>query len=478
MRGSWSSWRWASPYPVEGIEFRDEAEFLPWSNYEFDGPDIGDPRVHPLYSEWQLLYFGSAQDATSTTVPIEVLLDSGEQLARWADSLRWFFESNVEAGTKLHGAWLPVIKVLLRLQARYWPFVHGRGVLLRDPDTKELVDAVELEYRSHSAEEIAEQLGLTADHAEGLFRYLAWRASGVDPTFRLYDLLRLEDRRTREAQRGVSRYALDFFDAAEMLRRFHHELTGTLLPDIDQDESDAGAADTPRPLSREPRALDAALRRHRLYPHRLHIIAEGETEVRLVIRLFEAFAGRKWEGSGLEITDLGGDKLDGARPMLAGFGIYAQNVALLLDNENDVERVTRNLKESGDVPALSVTLCEPSLEEENFSPRELIDIASRVATSQGAELRLTETELVAAHESRNAGRKHRKGLASVLLQLARSPRHGSATISKPNLADAMADFILEEVTQSEKGHEHVAARRPIVRWVLVTPLRIYRGGSQ
>jgi hypothetical protein len=87
--------------------------------------------------------------------------------------------------------------------------------------------------------------------------------------------------------------------------------------------------------------------------------------VRVVVRLFEAFALRSWQGSGLEITDLGGDRLDTSRTMLAGFGVYADSVALLLDNENDVERVTKQIQVSGVVPQMLVKLCEPNLEEEN-----------------------------------------------------------------------------------------------------------------
>lgn len=381
VRGGWSGWHWASPYPVDGIVFRDEAGFRPWSDYEFRRRDEGASDVTALYSEWQLLYVGAAEDATNTTVPAEVLLGDGERLVKWAESLRWFFESNADAGRQLHRAWSPTIRLLLRLQARYWPFVHGRGVLLRDPETHDEVDPVGIEYETRSAEDIA-ALGVDREQLEALYDYLATRGRALDPAFRLYDLLRLEPRRVRERQTGLGRLALEYFDAAEMVRRFHHELTGDLLPDIDQDPPAFGEAPQPRGFARDPTQLHATLRRHRLYPHRLHIIAEGESEVRMVVRLFEAFAARAWEGSGLEITDLGGDRLDTSRAMLAGFGVYAETVALLLDNENDVERVTRQIKASGVVPQMLVKLCDPNLEEENFTAGELITLATGIARSR------------------------------------------------------------------------------------------------
>ncbi|MCW3066237.1 MAG: hypothetical protein JWN32_3409 [Solirubrobacterales bacterium] len=62
-----------------------------------------------------------------------------------------------------------------------------------------------------------------------------WR----DPVADLYPVLRLQPRRQRERRLGVARAVLDLADAAELVRRFLHELTGTLPPDLDQvDERD------------------------------------------------------------------------------------------------------------------------------------------------------------------------------------------------------------------------------------------------
>jgi len=143
-------------------------------------------------------------------------------------------------------------------------------------------------------------------------------------------------------------------------------------------------------------------------------------------------------------------------------------------NENDVERVTQQMRASGVVPHMLVKLCEPNLEEENFSAKELIALAAGVAHARGVELRLGEDELIAATEKRNAGGGPRKGMASVLVALAQSPEHGPVRIAKPELADAMADKILEEIDDAEGRHDEVATRRPIVRWVIDVPLAAYR----
>ena len=467
-RGGWTNWRRADPYPLEGIEFREENGFRPWSDYEYERDGLVE--ITALYSEWQLLYLPIAREAEITRVPSEVLLEGGERLVAWADNYRWFVESNFEAGGALDKRWLATVKTLLRLQARYWPFVHGRSAIVYTGD-HEQVDALDLELQASTAGQVLDALGLTEDDVRAAYEWFAHRAESFDPAASLYELLRLEPRRQVEREQGSRRAALDLYDAADVFRRFYRDLTGELLPDVDQLMR---GEEVPRGLGREPAQLVEALRRKRLYPHRLHIVAEGETEVRVVKRLFEAFAARPWQGAGIEITDLGGDKLEGSRAMLEGFGVYANSIALLLDNENDVERVTRRLKEAGSIGDLHATLCDPSLEEENFSADELVEIAKQLAADKGQQLELTGPELTAAVDSRNQGRKVRKGMASILQEVARSPKRGGFNFTKPELGDAMAEAILEEVRAATGGHDEVGQRRPIVKWVIAYPLRAYR----
>jgi hypothetical protein len=189
VRSGWTSWHWTEPYPVEGIEFRDENGFRPWADYEFERHGFAD--VTALYSEWQLLYLPIAQEAHITRVPSEVLLDGGERLVEWAQKTRWFIEANFNAGSAMHDRWLPTIKVLLRLQARYWPYVRGRSILLRNSDGEQ-VDALEMELQAATAEQVLEGLGFGDAEVRAQYQWFAHRALSFDPAERLYELLRLE----------------------------------------------------------------------------------------------------------------------------------------------------------------------------------------------------------------------------------------------------------------------------------------------
>jgi ribosomal protein L29 len=93
-----------------------------------------------------------------------------------------------------------------------------------------------------------------------------------------------------------------------------------------------------------------------------------------------------------------------------------------------------------------------------------VDIAKQLAADKAQQLELSGAELTAALESRNRGRKVRKGIASILQELARSPKHGGVNFTKPELGDAMAEALLEEIRAAVGGHDEVGQRRPIVKW--------------
>jgi hypothetical protein len=468
--GQWTSWRTVDPYPTDGIVFREEVEFRPWEEYAFQ--QRGHPVVNAPYSEWQLLYLGLARAGETLEVPLETFALGPDALATFATNHQPFVDAHLAYRQGLHQQWLATIRLLLRLQARYWPFVHGQSVILWDGQDQ--VDALDLEYDGVDVEQLRAELALEPDVLEASYRFLAERARSLDPLPGLHDIRRFEARRDRERDRGPVRNALDCYDAAEMLRRAYRELTGELLPDADQiRDPDL----TPRLIGRHPDQLRQALREHQLYPHRLHMVVEGETEVRLVKRLFEAFSNHSWEGAGLLITDLGGDKLKGSRTMLEGFAEYADAVALLLDDENDAKRVTSRFSQDGVIRDEHVKLWNLSLEEDNFTPQELLGLVAEIGLEGGTVLTLEAEDLLAAQQSRNQGSGPRKGLASVLQELARRPEHGAVTFSKPQLADKMADRLLAEIEQADGAHDEVAERRPIVDWVLRYPLHSFRAAE-
>lgn len=381
----------------------------------------------------------------------------------------------------MHANWLPTIKILLRLQARYWPYVRGQSKVLYTQGPKQegdrpTLDALHLEYRHATAQDALEQLAVTTDDLIALAEWLAWRVEGgVDPQPRLRSLTRLLPRRHAERARGRSLQALDLYDAFDLVRRFHNEVTGELMPDADQ-RNLVGEAARPRPLRKDRDALVQALRTQGLTAHKLHIIVEGETEIRLVTGLFEAFSRQTLDAAGIAMTDLEGDKLEESRRFIQGLGLYSRDIVLLLDDENDAKRVVQQMADAGTVRLEYVHLASPSLEEENFSPEELVALANRLAAAHGVQLGFTGADLAKKHSEHNERSNGPPlGMASMLVRMARNPTCGPVVlIRKPDLVEPMLELLFAEIEAAPGRHQEIAARRPIVDWVLKFPLQAAR----
>jgi hypothetical protein len=389
-----------------GYVFRDETAFRPWGDYEYTIDRYS--QVQPLYSEWQLLALPLVIDGDYMSVPVTVLVGDDTALVEWASGMRRELARSHAGGRQMmHENWLPTMQILLRLQARYWPYVSGTSKVLfaenAQPGDRPTLDVMRLEYEGATAQDALAELGISTGDLLALYDWMAWRVeSGADPAKHLRSLTHLLPRRRAERARGQSRRALDLYDACELVRRFYLELTGDLLPDADQGHV-IDRSVTPRPLRKDRDALIDALRTQGLTAHKLHIVVEGETEMRLVRGLFEAFAGRTLEDGGIAMTDLEGDKLEESRRFIEGFGLYARDVALLLDDENDAKRVVDQLVKASVVDAAHVHLASPSLEQENFSPNELVAMANELGGAHGVSLGFTGADLeqkLAEHNGR------------------------------------------------------------------------------
>jgi hypothetical protein len=127
---------------AEAVVFRDERDYVPWSEYEVAEWDRAVPR--PRYSPWQLLYLNDAVELPKTSVPIEWRLDD-ERRATLDPGLRSFVNWQLERWRQLDREWRDVLLVLIHLQGWYGPSVKGtllKGTvtLVRHPESGEYVD--------------------------------------------------------------------------------------------------------------------------------------------------------------------------------------------------------------------------------------------------------------------------------------------------------------------------------------------------
>ncbi|MDX6591739.1 MAG: hypothetical protein QOJ13_935 [Gaiellales bacterium] len=120
------------------------------------------------------------------------------------------------------------------------------------------------------------------------------------------------------------------------------------------------------------------------------------------------------------------------------------------------------MKDEGLLSEETVFLWEASLEEDNFSDEELVAAAADLAERRGGQLTLAAVELREARESQ----KERlgdgaQGLAELLINLARHPEHGSIQLSKPELAEKLAELLLDEMKRAD-DQEALALSRPVL----------------
>jgi hypothetical protein len=175
-------------------------------------------------------------------------------------------------------------------------------------------------------------------------------------------------------------------------------------------------------------------------------------------------------------TDLGGSgSASRLHTMVGGFTTYAQRTVVIVDSEGDMAQYATGLIRSHEVPEEDVLRFKANLEDSNFSPAEMLEVLVHRAANPpdgrpAVTLVLPLSDVLAAHKERRERAREDPGLAGTLLKLAEDPKYGGpVTISKPDLARALADRILEELNEvqgDEQAIEALRRRRPLVAFVI------------
>jgi hypothetical protein len=461
----------------DGVILRDEVDFSRWDDYSVDDGTTTKPR--PYYSPWQLLYLNDAIELTKAEVSGEWLLDD-QRRQTINEGFREFMRARLDAWSRLDREWHDTLLVLIRLSPHYGPPIKGTLMkstvtLVRHPETGEYVDPRELEP-PFDAKAILDELAISAEKIKDMHDRLAFHGRRDDPLERWHMLFRMAPARERAKLRGAARRAQDAYDGAEMLRYFYYDLTSELLlnPDEIYDVSDKawkrelfGAWPT---LGFTRSDLAVELRRHDLHPHQVHIVVEGDTEEIVVRRVLEAATGRPPNEFGVSMHRLHGvDSAQLQREMLRAVKEFPRYVVLIADREGTIGREVTKLQEEGVLSDESTLLWERSFEEANFSDEELTGMIAGLGADAGATSTLDASTLRSLYAEHCERARTPQGLASFALAKAAQPQYGSVRVSKTQLAERMAEVILDDIR--DRGAEAVGETRPIVT-MLVAILRV------
>jgi hypothetical protein len=466
---------------ADTIVFRDEGDYVPWSEYDVDDGVTVTP--HPYYSPWQLLYFNDAVELPKISVSIQWLLDD-ERRATLGPNWRTLLGSQLDRWRQLDREWRGIMLILLRLQSRYGPSVKGTLLkstvsLVWDPQAGEFVDPREL-APPFDAPRVLDELGLTPEAVKAEHQRVATQGMGIgdgDPLRYWHMLIRMAPAKQRARLRGGARRAQDAYDAAEILRRFYYDLTGELLLNPDEifdisDKSWKKRLFGRWPTLRYTRAdLAVELRLRDLHPHQVHIVVEGKSEEIVCRRVLEEIAGMPLNDMGLSIHRLHGvGNVTVQREMLRAMKAFPRYLVFVADREGDIAREVEGLKREGVLTDETTYLWDTSFEEANLSDEELVAMIAAIGADASATLTLGAHTLRTHYdEHRSRAGKQAKGLSSYALDLAKREEYGSVVASKTQLAERMADLILDDLLR--RGAEVVSAERPIVA-MLVSVFRV------
>ncbi len=134
---------------------------------------------------------------------------------------------------------------------------------------------------------------MTADDLEKLFDAFATRAHWIDPLERWFHLADQVKRRERDRLTGAALRALDLYNAARVIRGWHAQLVGEPLPDVDElfgihpKEAKRRMYGTVE-LRGNREVLPALLEHFGLYPWRVQLIVEGESDLAMLEEVLAA----------------------------------------------------------------------------------------------------------------------------------------------------------------------------------------------
>jgi hypothetical protein len=477
---------------------RDETGFVAWSELRRRARRHHDADLYVLYHRWQLAWMSELVE----------MLDSRAPMGSLGHGLEWFFEARARVAEAPRSVPRRVLLeradqarrrelLLLRVQNSFLPSIRGgrysagRVVGLTE-DAAEW--ARERRWEFDAARE-ARALAMDADELAAAIEYFTSRGHRLDPNRDLFVLLDGIKRGRRDRMRGKARQAWDFYDAARVLRRFHHELTGDWRPDVDE-LFDIGGGQckqrlygTKRPAT-DRSALPELLDDFGLYPYRVELIGEGDSELAALEEILDYGYGLTFDRLGILATDLGGaDVPRAARRLLSSLRRYANYFLLVLDNEGTARAMFDELLRSGVIEGISderrqagvhdalATVREQSfvgpherqaalraargraselehrpgeapehvlwrenLEADNFTVQELCDVMNRLAADDGLrEWQLDAERARAAVDRRDRGR----GIGSVIVDLAAS-QDPPFRVGKPEYARALARYAVDE----------------------------------
>lgn len=464
------------------LAWREEHQPRPWSAHAWQPPWRGDPGiVNECYSAWQILYLHRAFGELTVSIDASHVRDTA-LFDQHRSMVELQARGNLDRLRRLDERWRPLVKLLISLQPRFWPYRSGRTTLLSDDrfNPPRRVDPLKRAHETFDAGDLMERFGLTLDAVAWLHYDVASFAQRTDPAPHLYRLLNLAPRSRTDLLRGDALRARDLYDAAFLLRGFYYAAADQWLPlpdELDDAEDWNRRHLPPSNGSRTERSeLKQLLVREGIYPHLIHFFVEGHTEKIVLDRLLP-FLGFDLPGSGMSVTNIRGvDQAERHTTIFRSATEVATRTVLIADREGTLSKTLARLRGEGlFADDENVLLWERDgrpvdFEEANFSAREILNAIQMAARKRDRSLRLdlTVSELRRERAKRTRPKRPPPALSKLALELAEDR---DMRVSKTALAEVFAEKLVREIRRT--GHlAQAGERRPLLahlwRWIANT----------
>jgi hypothetical protein len=376
---------------------RDEHGYTPWEELRTRARERHGAQPTALYGHWQLLSLAAVVDELSTPTPLSSL----------SEGLDAFAQAKVTAAsTPIDGHRLRAVSaanraeelVLTKVQNLFMPSVRG-GRYLASPVTGLTDDAAEWTMDAQARFDYASaavDCGVTPDDLARQFEVFATQAHWIDPLERWFHLADQVKRGERERLTGDALRAPDLYDAARVIRLWHAQLVDEALPDVDElfgiDPRAAkrrmyGTDD----LGGNCEALPALLEHYGLYPWRVQLIAEGESDIAMLDEILDVSYGLSFGALGIHAFALrGADIPANAELILGAVRVYCNYYLLLFDNEGRARELIEALVRAGHIEGVSDGQRKQALAEARS--RTFADDAERSAALSAARKRAQSLE--------------------------------------------------------------------------------------
>jgi hypothetical protein len=484
---------------------RDEVGYRPWADLREEAQARYEADLRALYHHWQLISYADVLDSLRPSV-------LWQQLGQGLES---FYEMRARTATAVEGPPREQLLeraadaraqelLLVRVQNYFYPRERGHwigGHVLGLTD--DAMEWAEQQGREADFTALADDCGVDVDALTEAYTGLVWRARRLDPNERIFVLLDALKSRTRARLQGAALRALDLYQAARVIRAWHAQLVEEPLPDVDDFErlnpewKENRYGTMQLRFNREP--LPAILDDHGLYPYRVQLIGEGDSELAALREVLIQAYGLRFERLGVIPVDIGGASVPaGVERLLGALRVYANYFLLVFDNEGRARELVEELERRGVVEGVSdeqrrryLKDALESLREQTFASDEERARALRGARKRAARLEeqprqapefliwrdsleadnFSDDELCAAINDEAAARDiadfaitpealgsaragDDRAVASVLLGLAET-HDPPLQLSKPDFARALARYAV-------KNPDRDGQRRPLL----------------